>query len=79
MNDGQFTSQAALFWAMIPTEIQTQILANVFCVNCHSVAQMTKFTGKEHKGDVLLVGACAKCGHEVVRVLEASEIDHSKN
>ena len=40
---------------------------------------MTKFTGEEGTGDVILTGSCAKCGHEVVRVVETSEAEHSGN
>jgi hypothetical protein len=79
MNDGQFTPKAALLWAMIPKEAQIRILANVFCVKCRGSVQIVNFTGEEEKGDVILKGSCAKCGHEVVRVVETSESDHSKN
>ena len=79
MNDGRFTPKAMLLWAMIPTTAQTRILANVFCVKCGESVQITNFTGEENQGDVILKGSCAKCGHEVVRVVETSESDHSKN
>ena len=80
MKDGQFTPKAAFLWAMIPKEAQTRILANVFCVKCRDSVQIVKLTGDvDKRGDVVLKGSCAVCGHEVVRVVETSESDHSKN
>ena len=79
MNEGQFTPQAAVLWGTIPIETRGRILANVFCVKCRSTVPITNFTGEERKGDVYVKGACAKCGHEVVRVVETSERDNSGN
>ena len=79
MSEGQFTPKAALLWGTIPTEARARILANVFCVKCRGAVMITKFTGDEENGDVVLKGACAKCGHEVVRVVETSEHDNSGN
>ena len=79
-HNGQFTPNAALLWAMVPKEAQIRILANVFCVKCRDAVQIVNFTGDvDNRGDVILRGSCAKCGHEVVRVVETSESDHSKN
>jgi len=41
--------------------------------------EMVAFSGEEKDGDVILTGSCAKCGHEVVRVVETSERDVSGN
>jgi len=79
MNGGKFTLRAAVLWGTIPKEARERILANVFCVKCRDSVTMTNFTGKEVKGDVILKGECAKCGHEVVRVVETSERDSSGN
>jgi len=80
MNNGKFTPKSALLWTMIPKEAQIRILANVFCVKCRDSVQIVKFTGDvDKRGDVVLKGSCAKCGFEVVRVVETSESDHSKN
>ena len=79
MNGGQFSPQAAVLWGTIPKEARERILANVFCVKCRTSVQITNFTGEERKGDVILKGSCAKCGHEVVRVVETSERDNSGN
>lgn len=79
MNTGKFTTRAALLWATIPQDAREQILANVFCGNCRDSVQIVKFTGEEDKGDVILKGSCAACGQAVVRVVETSEADTSRN
>ena len=79
MNDAKFTPRAAVLWGMIPKEARERILANVFCVKCRASVQIKNFTGEGRKGDVILKGSCARCGHEVVRVVERSESDHSGN
>jgi Zn ribbon nucleic-acid-binding protein len=79
MNEGKFTAKAAVLWSTIPKEARERILAAVFCVKCRTSVTITKFTGEEKNGDVVLKGACAKCGHEVVRVVETSEEDRSGN
>ena len=79
MTNGQFTPKAAVWWATVPKEARARILANVFCPACRGNVEMVKFTGEEKKGDVILKGACAKCGHAVVRVVETSERDSSGN
>jgi hypothetical protein len=40
---------------------------------------MVGFTGKAEKGDLILTGKCAKCGGKVVRLLETSERDSTRN
>ena len=79
MSDGQFTAKAAVLWGTIPKEARERILANVWCGKCASSVTITQFTGEEENGDVIFKGACAKCGHEVVRVVETSERDNSGN
>ena len=48
-------------------KLQMRILAKVFCVKCRDSVAITDFTGEEENGDVILKGACAKCGQEIVR------------
>jgi hypothetical protein len=79
MSDETFTPQAAVLWGTIPQVARAQILTNVFCVKCRDSVQIMNFTGEERNGDVYLKGSCAKCGHEVVRVVEMSEWDSSVN
>lgn len=40
---------------------------------------MINFSGAEKKGDLVLDGACAKCGDRVVRVVETSEAKRPNN
>lgn len=79
MNEGKFTTRAAVLWGAIPKEARERILAAVFCVQCRTSVTITNFKGEEKNGDVFLKGACATCGHEVVRVVETSEEDRSGN
>lgn len=79
MSDGNFSTRAAVLWSTIPKAVRERILANVFCAECGSSVPIANFTGEELDGDVCLKGSCAKCGHEVVRVVETSETDASGN
>jgi len=80
MSDGKFTTQAAVLWGTIPVESQKRILAAVFCVKCRDAVQIVNFTGDvDKRGDVVLKGSCAKCGYEVVRVVETSEDQPQNN
>jgi|GEM_PF-946815 len=80
MSAGNFSIQAAVLWGAIPLAAKQQILANVFCVTCQGIVQMVNFKGKlDKRGDVILKGSCAVCGHRVVRVLETSENRNANN
>ena len=79
MSNGQFTPKAAVLWGAIPQEARARILANVWCVKCRASVPMANFSGEEELGDLILTGACGKCGHEVVRRVETSERDLSGN
>lgn len=79
MSNGQFTAKAAVLWGTIPKEARERILRNVFCGNCRGSVLIADYTGEEQNGDLVLKGTCAKCGGEVVRVVETSERDNSGN
>jgi Zn finger protein HypA/HybF involved in hydrogenase expression len=80
MSDGQFTAKAAVAVGHNSEGgARARILANIWCVNCRTSVQVTKFSGEEEKGDLILKGSCGQCGHEVVRVVETSEMDLSGN
>ena len=80
MNAGKFTLQAQVLWGAIPSAAKKRILANVFCGKCGSSRPIVNFTGNvEAHGDLILRGSCAVCGHDVVRLLETSEIRVQNN
>jgi hypothetical protein len=79
VKDGAFTERAAVLWSTIPQEARERILKNVFCVKCRGAVEIVDFKGEEKRGDLILVGLCATCGHEVARVIETSERDLSGN
>ena len=79
MNNGTFTPMAAVQWITISQEGRSRILANVFCGQCRDSVPITNFTGEEHQGDVYLKGSCARCGHDVARLVETSERNWSGN
>ena len=67
-----FTAPARQRWESMPQEIRKRLLANVWCAHCRKEVTITHFSGTLKGGDLLLVGKCATCGGEVVRVIEAS-------
>jgi len=79
MSDGDFTPGAAVMWGMIPKASRQEVLRNVYCTKCRAAVQMINCTGKEEQGILILRGACAACGQEVVRVLEEPEGKPSLN
>jgi hypothetical protein len=79
MNEGKFSPKAAVLWSTVPKEARPRILANVFCVKCRDSVQIVDFAGEEQKGDLIMKGKCAQCGHKVVRLVETSEHDYSGN
>ena len=80
MNDGKFTTRAAVLWGTIPLAARKRILANCFCVKCLTSVQIVNFKGDvKMNGNVILKGSCAVCGYEVVRILETSEIRIENN
>lgn len=73
MSKRSFTPRAELIWGSVPASARDQIVSNAFCRTCRGAVKMIDYTGTEKKGNLLLEGACAKCGHRVVRVVETSE------
>jgi hypothetical protein len=79
MCEEQFTAQAAVLWGTIPREARERLLKNVFCAECRGSVEIIKFTCEERDGNLVIKGSCAKCGNEVVRVVETSQADSSGN
>lgn len=68
----EFTPQAAAFWANIDMQHRALILANIFCVQCRCAVEIVDYSGSIVSDDLLLKGKCAKCGHDVARLVEGS-------
>ncbi len=67
-----FTRPARQRWESIPADIRQRLLTNVWCGHCRHGVTITDFSGIMKRGDLLLVGKCAKCHGEVARVIEGS-------
>jgi hypothetical protein len=75
----RFSAEAAVLWSSIPTQGRERILKAVWCSNCRGAVTIVDFNGEARKGDLILTGKCAKCGGEVVRRLETSELNGVRN
>ncbi|MBN2139351.1 MAG: hypothetical protein JW720_16225 [Sedimentisphaerales bacterium] len=65
-----FTPQARRRWNKIPEWARRKILDNVFCVKCRRSGTIILETAQMKKGDLILRGKCADCGHDVCRLVE---------
>lgn len=71
----QKTSFKALqIWSLIPENIRSTILSNVYCVNCKDMTTIIDYSIEESKPDIVLRGKCAVCNGEVARVVENSNL-----
>ena len=66
----KFTVPAAKLWANIPSDQRKLLLSNVWCWKCKREVTITNFSGAVKAGDLLLVGVCAECHHDVARLIE---------
>jgi hypothetical protein len=65
-----FTRQASEFWMAIPADTRAKLLANVYCGQCRGAVSIVNVKAMVKRGDLLLNGNCATCGHEVARLVE---------
>ncbi|NMW18533.1 MAG: hypothetical protein HKK66_05835 [Chlorobiaceae bacterium] len=72
LNFPEFTRDSDEFWAAIPMQYREQILSNVFCSRCREAVEIVDYSDAIIKGDLLLKGKCATCGHDVARLVEGS-------
>ena len=79
MSQPRFSPGAAVLWGTLPDDVKKRILKNVFCVKCCQAVEITNFTVTNKDGGLILKGQCAKCGHEVIRVVEGSGTNWEKN
>jgi hypothetical protein len=66
----KLTAQARKLWEKIPADIRVKLLNNVWCSTCASGSGIGNAEGKVEGGDLILRGACTRCGGEVARVIE---------
>jgi hypothetical protein len=71
MTLGAFTSAAARRWSEIDGRVRFRLLNNVWCAKCAKGTSIVNYSGRIEDGDLILEGACAKCGHSVARVVES--------
>ena len=45
----------------------------------NSKVEIVNYCGTVEKGDLILDGTCAVCGHAVARVVETSQANHEHN
>lgn len=57
-------------WLSIPEGTRRLFMGNVWCTRCRDVTTIEDFTVKMDKFGIVLEGHCAKCKHQVVRVIE---------
>ena len=69
-----FAPSAQPLWASVSPEAKVRILDSVWCGHCGGSRRIEDYTGlADERGDLILRGFCAECGHVVVRILETSE------
>jgi hypothetical protein len=73
------TPEAPFLWSSIPSDGRERLLKAVWCSCCRGGVKMIDFKGEAHNGDLILTGKCAKCGGEVVRRIESSELNAARN
>jgi hypothetical protein len=65
-----FTESALRRWVLIPASTRQRLISNVWCGHCHHETTITDFRGIVENGNLLLVGKCAECQGDVVRVID---------
>jgi len=75
----QSSPDAAILWSSVSSDGRERILNAVGCASCRGGVKMIDFKGEAHNGDLILTGKCAKCGGEVVRRIESSELAAARN
>jgi hypothetical protein len=56
-------------WNQYPEEIREKLLANVFCHKCN-MTTIKDYICKDNSQGILLMGKCAKCDGDVMRLVE---------
>jgi hypothetical protein len=69
----KLTSPAKKRWAQIPERIRKDILENVWCSQCRTMAALQLREGQMSGRALVLRGTCRKCGSEAARLVERVE------
>jgi hypothetical protein len=67
-----FTKPARRRWDAIPADVRQRLLANVWCVHCSGETTITDIAARIERRNLLLTGRCARCRHEVARMIEGA-------
>lgn len=68
------SAMAKKHWEKIPNEVRVKLLNNVWCGTCVGVSGIRLTAMAVEKGDLVLNGDCVKCGGQVARLIETSEM-----
>lgn len=60
-------------WNKIPSDIQKQLLSNVYCINCSDTVTIADFTATMDGSDLILKGKCKEYGGDVVRLIKSDD------
>ena len=66
-----FTPEALKRWNTIPAAVRQKLLGRVWCPHCADMTTLVDYQGRIEKGDLILTGACVRCGGSVARVIES--------
>ena len=65
-----FTKPARRRWDAIAPGIRQRLLANVWCARCSGETTITDVAARIERRNLVLTGRCARCRHEVARLIE---------
>ena len=67
----KFTPKATKMWENLHPDYKLMVLNNVYCVHCSKTGSMQLLQARVERNDLILQGACLKCGEPVTRVVES--------
>jgi hypothetical protein len=73
MNHDEFTSEAALLWAVLPAAVRDRAVRHAWCRTCRDrVAMAPGWSGRAEAGKLVLEGACPRCRAPLTRIIDAT-------
>ena len=70
----EMSPQAKKLWEKIPTKIRVKLLNNVWCGRCLGMCSVGNAKAIVKDGDIIIEGTCTKCGNNVARLIEGSQV-----